>query len=162
MSDIANSPFMVPIAAFIAWAVVMAIKTNASYKVRKLQSQERLLAIEKGVALPPEIPFEEGASSHTTPAQSAARRVARLRTSGIVCLSLGIGTFLFFVMLAHVLHVRPVLCGAASGLIPMAIGVGLLIDARLQGKSLKEDAEREAAASATSSTQAQPPAGYLE
>jgi len=37
-----------------------------------------------------------------------------------------------------VLHVREVLCGAAVGLIPLGIGVGFLIDAKIQSRELEE------------------------
>ena len=44
---------------------------------------------------------------------------------------------LFFVLLASILRVREVMSGAAVGLIPLAIGVGLLIDARIQTRELE-------------------------
>jgi len=46
----------------------------------------------------------------------------------------------FFFALAVVVQVREVLCGAAAALIPLGIGVGLFIDARLQTRALDEAA----------------------
>ena len=131
MSDWASSPFIVPIGAFAAWFGVVAVRAASSYKMRKLRSQERLAAIEKGIPLP-DLAEDISACDYRRPPSDPAQRVARLRTGGIVCSALGLGLVLFFVMLAHVLDVRPILAGAAAGLIPLAIGVGLLIDARLQ------------------------------
>jgi hypothetical protein len=137
-----ESPFSVPIAAFIAWAAVVGFKSLARFNVRKLQSQERLLAIEKGQPLPPDDPaepFEEkGRRSREKSAESEEERVAGLRTGGIVCLAVGVGLAVFGALLAHILDVRAVLSVSASGLIPMAIGVGLLVDVRLRSKSLAE------------------------
>ena len=39
-------------------------------------------------------------------------------------------------VLAHVLRCRSVLSGAAAGLIPLAIGIGLLIDSNMQAKAI--------------------------
>ena len=47
---------------------------------------------------------------------------------------------LFFVVLAAILRERDVLSGAAVGLIPLAIGVGFMIDARLKARELAEAA----------------------
>jgi len=112
----------------------VAVKTAAKYKVRKLQSQERLAAIEKGLPLPPDDPRAVEALRPPNP----ARRIGYLRTSGIICLAVGIGVMLFFMAVTHITQNRMVLCGAATGLIPLAIGAGLLLDARMQAKALKE------------------------
>jgi len=138
-----DSPFVVPVAFFAAWLGVVTVKTISAYKVRKLRSQERLAAIEKGLPLPPEEPTAEdkalematgltGASRTPNP----ARRIANLRTGGIICISIGIGLVLFFAALTHIVQERLILCGAAVGLIPLAIGIGLLIDMGIQRKDL--------------------------
>jgi len=134
-----DSPFSVPIAFFIAWLGVVIVKTVSAYKVRKLRSQERLAAIEKGLPLPPDEPTAEekemasglGGSPRTP---NPARRIGYLRTGGIICISTGVGIMLFFMALTHIVQNRMVLCGAAVGLIPLAIGVGLLIDMSIQRK----------------------------
>jgi Domain of unknown function (DUF6249) len=159
MGGWADSPFSVPVAAFLAVFGIVWVKTRARYAVRKLQSQERLAAIEKGQPLPPEPGGDEDLFGKPQKVKNPGRRIAALRTGGIVCLALGVGLFLFFVMLAHVLEVREVLSGAAVGLIPMAIGAGLLLDVRIQTASLK--AQEQQAAAATRA-QGNPPAGYLE
>ncbi|MDR3735099.1 MAG: hypothetical protein P4L10_06115 [Acidobacteriaceae bacterium] len=142
MSDWSGSPFVVPIGAFIAWFGVVAVKTISRYQVRKLQSQERLAAIEKGLPVAPEDPsiiektFGERESSRPS---NPLRRIGYLRTSGIVCISVGVGLVLFFMALAHIIQEHMVLCGAATGIIPLAIGAGLLLDARMQANALKAD-----------------------
>jgi len=135
-----ESPFVVPVAFFAAWLGVVIVKSISGYKVRELRSQERLAAIEKGLPVPPEEPTEDerelGAAQGASRGPNPARRIANLRTGGIVCISIGIGLVLFFAMLTHVIQERLLLCGAAVGLIPLAIGVGLLIDMGIQRKEL--------------------------
>ncbi len=139
MSDWSVSPFVVPVAAFAAWAVVVAIKTVAKYKERELQSKEHLAAIERGIPLPPDEMSiaEKVLGEQNGRSLNPSRRVGYLRTSGIVCVSVGVGLILFFMALTHITQERLVLCGAATGLIPLAIGAGLLLDASIQAKSQK-------------------------
>lgn len=133
----------------MAWATVVGFKSLSLYNVRKLQSQERLLAIEKGQPLPPEQPFDEGRENKNTPG-APSRRISYLRTAGIVCVATGVGMALFFGMIASVVHNSKVLCGVAIAFIPAAIGAGLLIDVAMQRRELAKAGG------------AQPPAGYQE
>ncbi|MES2389995.1 MAG: hypothetical protein V4555_00030, partial [Acidobacteriota bacterium] len=57
---------------------------------------------------------------------------------GIVLLGCSAGLILFFLALAAVLKERDVLCGAAVGLIPLGIGVGFLVDAKIQKRDMDE------------------------
>jgi len=151
-----DSPFVVPVAAFIAWAVVVAIKSKARYEVRKLQSQERLAAIEKGIPVPEEVPStpEEVAPKAE---KNPSRRIAYLRTAGLVCVSLGVGTVAFFWMLARVLDTHEMLCGSAAGLFPLAIGVGCLIDVASQKKDLARAVAAAPAAASAEHRELPPP-----
>jgi hypothetical protein len=94
-----------------------------AYLFRRLSSQERLRAIEKGVSIPVGI---------TNPRQ----RAARVRRCGIVMVALGIGLAFSMLVAWLVEGDKHVLIGAAFGFIPALIGVGLLIDYRLLRKEL--------------------------
>jgi hypothetical protein len=61
---------------------------------------------------------------------------ANLRLTGIILLASSVGIILFFVVLAAILQVRPVLAGAAVGLIPLAMGIGFLIDTKIQTEEI--------------------------
>jgi len=134
------SPFIVPVAAFAMVVGIVLIKAITGYKLRKLRSQERLAAIEKGVPLPEDNGMDEtvaemvGRKRSCSPEEQAARQ----RSKGIVLTAVGVGAVLFFLMLAHVQQERDVLSGAAASLIPLAIGIGFLIDARIRRKDLKK------------------------
>lgn len=96
---------------------------TAAYLFRRLSSQERLRAIEKGVAVP---------STSGTPRQ----RAAQARRSGIVLVALGVGIALTFIVGYQVERDKDMLIAAALGCIPALIGVGLLIDYRLLRQEL--------------------------
>ena len=134
--DVANSPFIVPVAGCFMIVGIVAANAWSSARKRQIESEERLAAIARGVPIPPT--QDEIAVSRNRPAPDALRRRGNVRRGGIVLISAAIGIVLFFLSLAYVLRERDVLCGAACGLIPLGIGIGLLIDARIQSRELEE------------------------
>ena len=139
-----DSPFSVPIAGCAMVACIVVASVASANRKRELQSQERLAAIAKGVPVPPT--EEELAIMHGKPSTDSTRRRGNTRRAGIVLLGCSAGIILFFVALASVLQVREVLSGAAAGLIPLGIGVGFLVDARIQTRELEESAANPQAA----------------
>ncbi len=83
------------------------------YRVRKLRSEERLAAIERGVAIPMEPELNQA---------------ARSRRSGILLVSGAIGFILTFGLIAQVQADRDIWTVAALGIIPLAVGVGYFVD----------------------------------
>jgi hypothetical protein len=136
VSESFNSPFIVPVASFVMVLGIVAVGSWSNARKRELESQERLAAIAKGLVLPPTA--AEIAATQGRPAISLVRRRANIRLSGIVLLGASAGIVLFFVALAVILQERDVLCGAACGLIPFGIGVGFLIDTRIQSREIDE------------------------
>ena len=134
--DAANSPFIVPVASFVMVLGIVAVGAWSNSRKREMESQERLAAIAKGIVLPP-TPAEI-AAAQGRPATSLVRRRANIRLAGIVLLGASAGIALFFIALASILQERDVLCGAACALIPFGIGVGFLIDTRIQSREIDE------------------------
>ena len=132
------SPFIVPVAgcAMILGIVVAGIWSGV--RNREMQSQERLAAIAKGVPLPPTI--EELAMRHDAAKPVTTRRRGNTRQGGIVLMGVAGGLIMFFIALGIILRERDVLAGAAVGLIPLGIGIGLLVDAKIQSRELAEGA----------------------
>ncbi len=127
----ADSPFIIPVAAFAFVLGIVIVANITNYHSRKLRSEERMTAIAKGLPLPPE------PESDRSFGPEARLRVAHgIRTGGIVTAFVGIGLILFSLALTWILHQQQVLAVAAAGLIPLAIGAGLLVDYRLRAKSL--------------------------
>ena len=131
-----DSPFSVPIAGCAMVACIVVASMSFQNRRRELQSQERLAAIAKGLPMPPTA--EELALMNGKPSLDSTRRRGNTRRAGIVLIGSAAGLILFFVALASVLQVREVLSGAAAGLIPLGIGVGFLVDARIQTRELEE------------------------
>lgn len=131
------SPFAIPIAAFAMVLGIVIVANVYNYHVRKLKSEERLAAIAKGIPLPVDLEDPPRQSM-----EASARRDSRgMRTGGIVCIAVGIGLALFSFSMARIVDERDVLSVAAAGLIPLAIGVGLLIDYALRNRTFKNESE---------------------
>ena len=131
----AVSPFVIPVAAFAMVLGIVVVANIYNYHVRKLRSEERMAAIAKGLPLPPDPEAVDHADSD--PRAGAARTARGLRTGGIICISVGVGLALFSFFLTWIVQEHDVLAVAAAGLIPLAVGVGLLIDYALRTRSEK-------------------------
>jgi hypothetical protein len=136
LGEVANSPFIVPVAGCAMIAAIVWSTSWSSARKRQIESEERLAAIARGVPVPPT--QEELALSTNRPAPDALRRRGNVRRGGIVLIATSIGLALFFIILWAVIGVREILSGVACALIPFGIGVGLLIDARIQTRELEE------------------------
>ena len=141
IAEVFNSPFIVPVAgcAMIAGISMMGIWSGV--RNREIRSQERLTRIAHGLPVEPEMPeavaaaVGQAAASASTAAPNPGRRPndgAGARRAGMVLSSIGLGLILFFTALAIIVQTREVMAGSAAGLIPLAIGVGFLIDARMR------------------------------
>lgn len=121
--------YIVPIAVFAMVLGIIIVVNFANYHLRKLRSRERLAAIEKG------LPVSEEYSPGDFP--DPRKSAAKTRLTAIILISAGVGTALAFASLAWILHEREVLSAAAFAVIPLAIGIGMLIDYRLQSRALE-------------------------
>src|SRR5271165_6376870 len=91
-----------------------ALAMYTFYRVRKLRTEERLAAIQRGVNVPMEAELSEA---------------ARSRRSGILCIAGAVGYVLTFTIIARV---EPdALMAAAFGAIPFTLGLGFLLDSML-------------------------------
>jgi len=104
--------FAVPLAGIYAW-----------YHTRRLRTQERLAALDKGVA----VPMAEELPPH-----------ARSRKSGILLTTGGLGYALTFLLLSS--FEREAAEAAVFGIIPITLGVGYFIDAVLVRRELRPSA----------------------
>jgi hypothetical protein len=141
LSNAWDSPFIVPVAGCFMIAVIVIASTAAASRKREIESQERLAAIAKGIMPPPT--QEELALSRPQPTSSAERRFNNIRLTGIILTCGAVGVILFFCIVSAILSQRDVLGGAACGLVPLGLGVGFLIDARLQKRDLDAAAKPE-------------------
>jgi hypothetical protein len=115
-------PKIIQLAIFAAalWLPMLALV--AMYLFRKLQLQERLAAIERGADL---VVDREATAGRT-------------RRAGIVCIAGGLGISTAALIVAWVAHegLAPALVGQAVAVVPIAIGLGLLVDYRIARRDL--------------------------
>jgi len=84
------------------------------YRVRKLRSEERLAAIQRGVTVPMEPELSE---------------TARSRRSGILLVAGAVGYMLAFTIVAR--YEPDAMIAAAFGAIPFTLGLGYFLDSAL-------------------------------
>jgi Flp pilus assembly protein TadB len=126
------APFLVPIVAFLIPIVAIISKAVTQQQDRRLAAQERLALIARGMPLPEIDKLTVAREVGVDPLRS----LNTSRRSGVVLIATGIGVILFFIAISIVVGQRHVLAGAACGLIPLAIGVGFMIDYNLQKREL--------------------------
>ena len=97
-----------------------AIALAATYMFRKLQSEERLKAIERGA----DLAFDPEATA------------ARTRRSGIVFIAGGLGISAADLIVVWAAGDPQALVGQALAIIPIAIGLGLLVDYRITRREI--------------------------
>ena len=83
------------------------------YRVRKLRSEERLAAMERGVAIPMEPELNQA---------------ARSRRAGILLVSGAIGFIVTFALIGQIQADRDFWTTAVLGIIPLAVGIGFFVD----------------------------------
>ena len=133
------SPFAVPIAAFAMVLGIVIVANISNYHNRRLKSEERMAAIAKGIPLPPDpennLADLVDVAGRASAMGGGAQRARGLRSGGVVLISVGVGLGLFSLCLTWILQEHDALVVGAAGLIPLAIGVGLLVDYALRNRS---------------------------
>lgn len=120
-----SSPFIIPVVGMLLALGIILISHVSNYYKQRLISEERLTALEKGLTLPPQ--EMEGFRPRDPWA-----RINGIRTGGITTIAVGMGLMLFGWVLYWVTQERGTLVVAGAGLIPLCIGIGLLVDYRIQ------------------------------
>lgn len=136
-----DSAYVVPVAGCIMILGIVLGGIWSGVRTEEIRSRERLECIARGIT-PPPTPEELAlsAAGKQSRVDSMTRRRANIRLAGVVLLCASLGLMVFFVTLSIVLHIREVLAGAASSLIPLGIGVGFLVDTRLQSYEIEQRA----------------------
>jgi hypothetical protein len=136
MGNFVFSPFIVPVAGCMVAIVAVVSGIWLDGHKRRIKSEERIAMISRGVPLA-EIEKMLGAGNDDKPAvKDPLRSLGNARRAGIVLVSVGVGLTLFFIALSLILQERDVMAGAATGIIPLAIGIGFFVDYNLQKREL--------------------------
>jgi hypothetical protein len=126
----------VPIGAFVVAIVAIISNVVGDAQRQRVKAEQRMAMVARGMPADDIDKLLGKPSVDGRPVRDPLQSLANTRRTAIVLISSGVGLALFFVVLSVVLNVREVLCGAAVGLIPLAIGAGFLIDYNLQKRDL--------------------------
>jgi hypothetical protein len=134
-----SSPFIVPLGAFLVAIVAIVSGIIGQAHARRIKAEQRMAMIQRGMTVeqidlllkPTREDGEEG-----TRTKDPLRSLGNARRTGIVLVSVGAGVIVFGFVLTAILQVREVLAVSASGLIPLAIGIGFFVDYGLQKREL--------------------------
>ena len=132
------SPFIVPLGAFLV--AIVAIASGAWEKVqgRRIKADQRMAMLQRGMTveqieqLLKPTPEEDQEVRVKDPMSS----LGRARRAGMILVASGAGIIGFGLVLTAILRDREVLTVAATGLIPLAIGIGFFVDYNLQKREL--------------------------
>jgi uncharacterized membrane protein HdeD (DUF308 family) len=92
------------------------------YRVRKLRTEERLAAIARGV---------------TVPMEPELSQAARSRRWGLLLICGGLGVLVAMGLIARIEHEPDTWSAAVLGIIPLAIGIGYVLDFTLIRRDLQ-------------------------
>jgi hypothetical protein len=133
------SPFIVPLGAFLVAIVAIVSGIAGQAHARRIKADQRMAMLQRGMSVE-QIDLllkptkEDGEEEIKT--KDPLRSLGNARRTAIVLVSVGIGLILFGFVLTAIVQVREVLAVAASGLIPLAIGIGFFVDYHLQKREL--------------------------
>lgn len=136
-----TSPYIVPVAACAMTGCIVVASIWSGVRTREMRSHERLARIAQGL---PVEPVSDGEDMRQATVPTSGAPVPPVRPSdgagaqraGLILCSIGLGLIALFVFLGLVQRDRDVFSGAAAGILPLAIGIGFLVDARTRRKHL--------------------------
>jgi hypothetical protein len=128
--------FAVPLGAFAVAIVAIVAGVAGEANRQKLRAEQRMAMVARGMSADDIEKLLGSRSGDGKQVRDPMQSLASARRKGIVLISCGVGLVLFSLVLAWILSVHEILSAGAAGLIPMAIGVGFLIDYNLQRRDL--------------------------
>jgi uncharacterized protein DUF6249 len=128
--------FAVPIAAFAVAIVAIVAGAVSEANRQRLTAEQRMAMVARGMPANDIDKLLTKANVDGKPVKDPMQGLANTRRTAIVLISSGIGLALFFIVLAFIVSERDVLAGAAVGLMPLAVGIGFVIDYHLQKRDL--------------------------
>jgi hypothetical protein len=131
-----NSPFIIPLGAFVVAIVAIVSGIMSEAHKHRLRADQRMSMVARGMSTDDIDKLLGGVGEDPRPAKDPLRSLANARRTAISLISTGVGLILFGLLLTWILDVRQVLAAAASGLIPLAIGIGFVVDYQLQKREL--------------------------
>jgi hypothetical protein len=130
------SPLMIPLGAFVVAIVAIVAGIAGEGHRQRLRAEQRMSMVARGMSADDIDKLLGKASDDVKPVKDPLQSLANTRRTAIVLISSGVGLILFFLLLTWIVNEHEVLSGAAVGMIPLAIGIGFVIDYHLQKRDL--------------------------
>jgi hypothetical protein len=128
-------PQLIPLVALLIPIVAIVGGILSQMHASRLRADQRMAMLARGIPLAEvEAVLKSPESNGTT--KDPMRSLGNARRAAIVLISVGLGLIVFFIALTVIVQTREVMAGTAAGLIPLAIGIGFLIDYNLQKRDL--------------------------
>jgi len=128
--------FMIPIGAFAVAIVAIVAGVMQDVQRQRLKADQRLAMVARGMSAEDIDKLLGKTNNDGRRVRDPIQSLVNTRRTALILISSGLGLVLFFVSLMIILNEHDVLAGAPIGLIPLAIGVGFLIDYKLQKRDL--------------------------
>jgi hypothetical protein len=134
------SPFIIPVVGMMIPIVAIISKAVSDVHAHRIKADQRMAMLQRGMS-PEQIaqilqPGKYDDSEQAAGTKDPIRSLGSTRRAAVVLTAVGLGLIIFGLILTAILQVRPVLAVAASGLIPLAIGIGFFVDYGLQKREL--------------------------
>jgi hypothetical protein len=130
------SPFMIPLGAFVVAIVAIVSGIMSEAHRQRLRAEQRMAMVARGMSTDDIDKLLGGVGEDARPAKDPLRSLGNARRTAITLISVGVGLVFFGLLLTWILQVHDVLVVAASGLIPLVIGIGFVVDYQLQKREL--------------------------
>jgi hypothetical protein len=129
-------PFLIPLGAFAVAIVAIIGGILSEIHRQRVRAEQRMAMVARGMSAADIDKLLGKATEDEKPVKDPVRSVGNARRAGIVLVSVGLGIIVFGLLLTWIVNERDVLTVAAAGIIPLAIGVGFMIDYQLQKREL--------------------------
>jgi hypothetical protein len=129
-------PVMIPLGAFLVAIVAIVAGIMGEGHRQRLKAEQRMAMVARGMGAEDIDKLLGRATDDGKPVRDPLQSLRNTRRAAIVLISSGVGLILFFLLLTWIVNEHEVLAGAAVGLIPLAIGIGFVIDYNLQKRDL--------------------------
>jgi hypothetical protein len=131
------SPFIVPLGAFaVAIVAIVSGVVSEAHKVR-IKAEQRMAMVARGMsAIDIDMLLGKVGNDAAKAPRDPMRSMGNVRRAATVLISSGLGIVAFGLLLTWIVREEDVLVVAACGLIPIAIGIGFVVDYGMQKREL--------------------------
>jgi hypothetical protein len=130
------SPLMIPLGAFVVAIVAIVAGIMSEGHRQRLRAEQRMAMVARGMSTDDIDKLLGGVGEDARPPKDPLRSLGYARRTAIVLISVGVGLVFFGLLLTWIVQEHDVLVVAAAGLIPLAIGIGFVVDYQLQKREL--------------------------